>query len=308
MNYKICLIGTKDTTLSAAEYMIQKIGTIDCIITVDEKKVSTQQISGFYSLDDFAGRNNIKLFKVENYSMQDDKSRSFFNDNTFEIAICMGWQRLIPEYVLNRFSVGIFGFHGSCGYLPFGRGRSPLNWSVINGDTRFILNLFKYDSGVDSPNVYQNRTFEITVHDDIRTLQYKNMLCSFEMIGNLLDDYQKNRIVIKTASKDFDSLYPKRTPNDGKIDFRSKTRDLYNLVRGVTSPFPGALCYNRTSGEKVMIWKIIPFDQVINFSDYAVGEVVAVFDGKPVVRTIDGSVLIERYDSKKQIETSDILE
>ena len=48
MNYKICLIGTKDTTLKAAEFMLSKIGRIDCIITIDEKKINTQQISGFF--------------------------------------------------------------------------------------------------------------------------------------------------------------------------------------------------------------------------------------------------------------------
>ena len=240
--------------------------------------------------------------------MQDEKSHMFFEKNTFEIAVCMGWQRLIPEYVLNSFSIGIFGFHGSCGYLPYGRGRSPLNWSVINGDKRFILNLFKYDNGVDSPNVYQNKMFEISPHDDIRTLQYKNLLCSFEMIGNLLEDYEKGTISIKTDSKDFDSLYLKRTPQDGKINFHEKTRSIYNLVRGVTSPFPGAFCFKKGSQEKILIWKVIPFDGIMDFSKYRVGEVIEVFDGKPIVRTVDGSILIENYEAELEIRKRDILQ
>ena len=308
MNYKVCLIGTKDTTLKAAEFILKKIGYIDCIITIDEQKINTQQISGFFSLEEFANQHNIELFKVENYSMKDEKSQAFFTNNTFEIAICMGWQRLIPEYVLNRFVYGIFGFHGSCGYLPYGRGRSPLNWSVINGDQRFILNLFKYDAGVDSPNVYQNRIFEISPHDDIRTLQYKNLLVSFEMMGNLLNDYFKGTIKIKTESKDFDSLYSKRTPQDGKINFHEKTRNIYNLIRGVTNPFPGAFCFIKGKKERILIWKAIPFDCIIDFSNYEVGEIIEVFDDKPIVRTIDGSLLIEKYESTLEIKKHDILQ
>lgn len=307
MNYRVCLIGTKDTTLKVAEFILKKIGYIDCIITIDEQKVNTQQISGYYSLDEFSKKNNIQLFKVENYSMNDKKSKTFFENNNFDIAVCMGWQRLIPEYVLSRFKYGIFGFHGSCGYLPYGRGRSPLNWSIINGDQRFILNLFKYDAGVDSPNVYQNKMFEISAYDDIRTLQYKNLLVSFVMIENLLNDYKKGKILIKSESKDFDSLYCKRTPQDGKINFRDKTRNIYNLVRGVTNPFPGAFCFNK-QGEKILIWKIIPFDGIIDFSNYQVGEVIEVFDDKPIVRTVDGSILIEKYDANIKIKKHDILE
>lgn len=110
-------------------------------------------------------------------------------ENEFEIAVSMGWQRLIPKYVLDKFAYGVYGFHGNCGYLPFGRGRSPLNWSIIQGDTRFNLNLFRYDENADSPNVFATEMFSITSHDDIRTAQYKNMICSKNLIRKLLKAY-----------------------------------------------------------------------------------------------------------------------
>ena len=113
----------------------------------------------------------IPVFETHSYGLKDEETARFFDGNEFEIGISMGWQRLIPQSVLDRFAHGIFGFHGSCGYLPYGRGRSPLNWSVINGDTRFILNLFQYDADPDSPNVFANEMFSINPHDTIRTLQ-----------------------------------------------------------------------------------------------------------------------------------------
>lgn len=217
----------------------------------------------------------------------------------------MGWQRLIPKDVLDKFQYGVYGFHGNCGYLPFGRGRSPLNWSIIQGDTRFNLNLFRYDENADSPNVFATEMFSLTVHDDIRTAQYKNMICSKNLIRKLLKAYEEKNIQIRQESKDFDSWYMKRTASDGKIDFRGRTRDIYNLIRGVAAPFPGA--FAMCAGEKVTVWEAHPFDEMIDFSAYTPGEVVDVFDGKPVVRTVDGSLLIDRYECRRTIGAGDIL-
>ena len=89
-------------------------------------------------------------------------------ENEFEIAVSMGWQRLIPKYVLDKFAYGVYGFHGNCGYLPFGRGRSPLNWSIIQGDTRFNLNLFRYCDD----QLYRTNVFVDKFHNIFRRILY----------------------------------------------------------------------------------------------------------------------------------------
>ena len=55
------------------------------------------------------------------------------------------------------------------------------------------------------------------------------------------------------------------------------------------------------------IWEAHPFDEMIDFSEYAPGEVIDVFDGKPVVRTVDGSLLIDRYESDLVLKMGDVL-
>lgn len=307
MHYDVCVIGAKDTTIKLLQYLADNVCNIDCVITIDELTVDTSRISGYSSISEYAMKRGIMVYQAASYSLKDERSRLFFQENTFGIGICMGWQRLIPLEVLQQFKSGIFGFHGSCGYLPYGRGRSPLNWSIINGDTRFILNLFQYDEKADSPNVYQNRMFEITPFDTIRTLQYKNLLVSYELVTQLIEDYRNKTIRVNRASRDFDIFYAKRTPQDGKISFYLKTRDIYNLVRGVTNPFPGAFANIESSGEKVIVWDAIPFDGVMDFAKFKPGEIIEVFDEMPLVRTIDGSILIRRYESESKLSKGTIL-
>lgn len=305
MKYKVVVFGVKDTSENIVEFIHQKICPVDLVITISPEVLAKNQVSGFKGLSVLTDRFGIPVHEAESYFLTDEKTRAFMEENEFEIAISMGWQRLIPQYVLDKFEYGVYGFHGNCGYLPFGRGRSPLNWSIINGDTRFNLNLFKYDEKADSPNIFATEMFSLTVHDDIRTAQYKNMICSKNLIRKLLKAYREQSIAIRTESKDFDSWYHKRTAADGKIDFKDRTRNIYNLIRGVAAPFPGA--FAMCGEEKATIWEALPFDEMIDFSGYAPGEVIDVFDGKPVVRTVDGSLLIERYECDKELKAGDLL-
>ena len=109
----------------------------------------------------------------------------------------------------------------------------------------------------------------------------------------------------RSDSKDFDSWYEKRTAADGKIDFHGRTRDIYNLIRGVAAPFPGAYAF--ADEDKVIIWEAQPFDEMIDFSKYAPGEVIDVFDGHPIVRTVDGSLLIKKYEAERVLQQGNIL-
>lgn len=312
MKYKVVVFGVKDTSENIVEFIRSQICPVDLVITISPEVTKKNQVSGYKGLSVLTEKYGIPVHEADSYFLTDEKTQDFLRENEFDIGISMGWQRLIPQSVLDRFKYGIYGFHGNSGYLPFGRGRSPLNWSIILGDTRFNLNLFRYDEKADSPNVFATEMFSITPHDDIRTAQYKNMICSKNLIRKLLTGYQQNDIRIRTESKDFDSWYVKRTAADGKVDFHDRTRNIYNLIRGVAAPFPGAYAYVNAGqaakeANRITIWEAHPFDEMMDFSSYAPGEVIDMFDGKLIVRTVDGSLLIDRYECEQKISFGDIL-
>ena len=305
MKYRVVVFGVKDTSENIVNFIQEQICPVDLVITISPEVTKKNQVSGYKGLSILTEKYGIPVHEADSYFLTDDKTQKFMSENEFDIGISMGWQRLIPKSVLDCFRYGIYGFHGNCGYLPFGRGRSPLNWSIILGDTRFNLNMFRYDEQADSPNVFATEMFSITPHDDIRTAQYKNMICSKNLIRRLLKAYEEGHIEIRTDSKDFDSWYGKSTAAHGKIDFHARTREIYNLVRGVAAPFPGAYAMN--GDDKVTVWMAHPFDEMIDFSAYAPGEVIDIFDRKLVVRTVDGSLLIDKYECAGEIAVGDVL-
>ena len=296
MHYPLVVFGVKDTSAEIISYIHKELMPVSLIVTIEEAVTKKNDVAGFQGLGVLEETLGIPVFEAPSYSLTDEKTAAFFADNTFELGIVSGWQRLIPKAVLDAFSVGIFGFHGNAGYLPFGRGRSPLNWSILLGDTRFNLNLFRYDEKPDSPNVFATRTFALNAHDTIRTAQYKNTIASKALLKELLAAFAKDgKITVRTDARDFDSWYEKRTPADGKIDFHGRTRDIYNLIRAVGEPFAGAFC--SSNEHTVRILEAHPIDEILDFSAYAPGEIIEVFDDKPIVRTVDGSLLIDRYEA-----------
>ena len=306
MKYRVVVFGVKDTSENIVTFIQENICPVDLVITISPEVTKKNQVAGYKGLAGLTQKYGIPVHEADSYFLTDEKTQKFLAENEFEIGISMGWQRLIPASVLDKFKYGIYGFHGNCGYLPFGRGRSPLNWSIILGDTRFNLNMFRYDEKADSPNVFATEMFSITPCDDIRTAQYKNIICSKNLIKKLLSAYKEGNISIRTQSKDFDSWYEKRTAADGKIDFHERTRQIYNLIRGVAAPFPGAFAF--ADDKKVIVWAAQPFDEMIDFSGYKPGEVIDVFDNCPIVRTVDGSLLIRRYESEHVLVTGDVLQ
>ncbi len=300
MHYNVTVFGTKDTTGYLVKYLIDHDAKPDLVVTIDEAVMKRNHIAGYADVGDVAKQYGIEVYRATDYSLGDEDTQAFFRENSFKIGISMGWQRIIPKSVLDCFEVGIFGYHGSCGQLPFGRGRSPLNWTIIKGDTRFINHFFCYSEVADWGSIYSTRTFEVTPHDSIRTLQYKAMLVGCQQALELVQKDGEGGLTNFQFDQSVKTWYKKRGPEDGRVSFGMRTRDIHNLVRGVTDPFPGA--FMEMDGHRVQVWQVQPFDQVIDFSSYRNGEIIEIFDGNLIIKTVDGSLLITSYESDMELK------
>ena len=97
----------------------------------------------------------------------------------------------------------------------------------------------------------------------------------------------------------------KEHPADGLIDWEKSISDIYNLVRAVTKPYPGAFTYN--GFDKIFIWKAQPFDKNILYTNKSLGEVVEVFDDNTfIVNCCDGTILVTEHTANN-IYKGDIL-
>lgn len=285
-----CKHTTRDLILGLRRYGLKP----DHCVTIGPEKAEEQRVAGYMELRPFLDEQGIPYTVAEKYSLKSEVDRERLLALELDLLLVMGWQRLIPDWWLEALSVGAFGMHGSSRPLPHGRGRSPMNWSLIQGKSEFFTHLFRYLPGVDDGPVVGVQTFDITPHDTCHTLHLKNTVAMVHLCGEHVPALLEGTAVLTPQPTEGASYYPKRTAEDGLIYWSDRTAELYNLVRAVTHPFPGAFTYlDDHPGRKVTIWTAIPFDTRLSWPDAVPGEVVEVFyDGSFVVRTGDSSLLV----------------
>src|SRR5258708_2918897 len=168
------------------------------------------------------------------------------------IIYSFSYRHLIPESVLELASRGAFNLHPSL--LPAYRGRAPVNWVLVNGERETGLTLHHMVARADAGDIVGQRAIAIDDSDNALTLYHKLVPLGVELIDEL-----HPKIVAGTAPRrKMDiakgSYFGRRRPDDGRIDWRWPARRIFNLVRAVTHPYPGAFCF--ASGRKLLAWEV----------------------------------------------------
>jgi len=302
MSSKIIFCSCSDAGLEVLNYLISKNFEISQIVSLNSQQAIRYNVSGYASFDEIARKNNIPIYFPKTYSLKDKDDIDFFKKNNFDLLLNGGWQRLIPEIILNNLKIGGIGFHGSSEFLPKGRGRSPVNWSLIKGKTQFIQHAFLMTPGIDDGDIIAHEIFDINQWDTCKTIYYKISIIQKRILEEIIPKLLSNdfKRVPQTGEP---SYYPKRTPDDGLIDWSKPVYEIYNFIRALTRPYPGAFAYVKT--QRLNIWESQPFDSKIKYEDKN-GRIVEKFStGHFVVNCNDGLLLITDYDGK--VALGDIL-
>ena len=284
------------------EHLLKNDIKVDYIITLNPEQAIKYKVSGYKDFSKIAQKYNIPIYYPKKFNLKSEQDKLFFEQSKFDILMVFGWQRLISDNIIKSVKRGCLGAHGSSERLPKGRGRSPINWSLVEGKDRFILHLFYIDAGIDSGDIIDFYEFDINSWDTCQTVYKKVQVCLRKMLLKNMPLIENGTATRTKQNEHNATYYPKRTPEDGKINWSSSTVEIYNLVRAVTHPYPGAFSPVR----KIMIWKAVPFDTKIEYKQYSVGEVVEIFEDKTfLVKTADGTLLVTKYDCKTVINVGE---
>lgn len=291
----VVYIGCTESGFDICSRIHRNVVPVSEIVTLTPELGDRYGVAGYYPFAQFAEREGIDTYVPEEYAMGDERDVDHFRTLDADVLLVHGWQRLIPGEILETFTYGAFGLHGSTFGLPKGRGRSPMNWSLIEGLNRFLLSVIHLDEGVDSGAVVATTKYDINAYDDIRTLYYKLTVAGERLFESCLTDLVDDDLTYEEQDGE-PTYYPKRTPEDGAIHWEDPTEVIHGLVRAVTRPYPGA--FTRHEDERIYVWEAHPFSDDFVF-DADPGEVVWVFAATDdfVVKTADGSLLVREWDA-----------
>ena len=158
---------------------------------------------------------------------------------------------IIPPSVFTIPPLGAINLHGSL--LPKYRGRAANNWAIINGETQLGLTAHFIDEGVDTGDIIQQIAYEITEEEDAGDALKKLYPLFEEMTDRVLDYFHSGSVPRRKQDESEATAFPRRTAEDGLIDWSQSALHIRNLVRAVARPYPGAFTF--CDGKKFTIWK-----------------------------------------------------
>ena len=295
---KTALLGCKGTTLDLLNSVVSQGSLeLDYVITLPKEVAEANRVA-FYRGEDIATycrEHEIPTYVVESYNLKRAEDVWFFDNAGIDLLLVIGWERLIPPNVLGTLGKFACGMHGSPYGLPRGRGRSPLNWSIITGHNKFVTYLFRYNEATDAGNIIGFKVFDINSFDTIASLHAKNRIAMQQLLGTYMPLIESDEVAFWPQPPGKATYYPKRVPEDGVIDWNQDTNDIHNLVRAVSPPYPGAYCYHNES--KLLILDACPFDSTLFDSGIEPGTVVDVSVALEqfAVKTADGTLLVKSF-------------
>jgi len=171
-----------------------------------------------------------------------------------DLLLSFYYRTMIREEVLEIPRLGALNLHGS--YLPKYRGRVPVNWAVINGESETGATLHYMVQKPDAGDIVDQEKVAIGFTDTALDVFNKVTQAAVTVLSRSFAPLIEGRAQRVPMDLSRGSYFGGRRPADGLIDWHRSALEIYNLIRGVTHPYPGA--FTTLKGKKIVIWSAVP--------------------------------------------------
>ncbi len=269
---------------------------IMCVFTYKDDK---NENIWFESVENWCIENNINYYTPNNVNSQ--RWIEMIKSLSPDIIFSFYYRNLICKDILKIPRYGAINLHGSL--LPKYRGRAPVNWAILNGEKYTGVTLHYMVEKADAGDIIAQRQVKIDFYDTAKTLFGKLQKEAEILLEETLPLIKQNKVKpIKQNEKEA-TYFGKRSKEDGLIDFNKSAMEIYNLIRAVTKPYPGAFTYYKS--EELIIWWALPTQKNLNKRE------IRVENGMVYIGTGEGSLELHEIEYKGKIyrkeEISNIL-
>ena len=301
---RIVYMGTPDFAVESLRVLHENGFNIVGVITMPDKPAGRGHKIQYSPVKQYALEHNLKLLQPEKL-----KSESFLAELRAlqaDLQIVVAF-RMLPEVVWNMPRLGTFNLHGSL--LPQYRGAAPINWAIINGETKTGVTTFFLTHEIDTGNIIlQEKTF-ISNTDTAGDIHDKLMIIGGQLVKKTVELILEGKAE-GTPQPHIEQLKlaPKIFKDTCRIDWNKPTAELYNFVRGL-SPYPAAWTELVSPENEMVGLKIFETAVEIKSHNEPVGKLVS--DGKNYisVTTKDGflKLISVQLAGKKRMQADELL-
>ena len=222
--------------------------------------------------------------------------RHFFASKEFDLILAVSWRYIIPEKIYSAAQKGAFVFHDSL--LPKYRGFSPTVRAIINGETATGVTLFHMAEKVDAGDIVDQVRVPISPDETIDAVLRRVTRTYLKILEKNFPALLSGKAPRRRQNHARATYFPPRKPQDNRINWSDSTENIYNLIRAVTCPYPGA--FTRCRGRKLYVWSARRLRSGKKYPGNVPGHIAGMSARGAVVLTGDGAILLTRVQFKGQ--------
>ena len=235
---RIVFMGTPDFAVGILDTIYQNNYEIVGVITAPDKPAGRGQKVSTSAVKDYAVSKNLRLLQPTNLKSDDFLAELKSLNANLHVVVAF---RMLPEVVWKMPKLGTFNLHASL--LPEYRGAAPINWAIINGETKTGVTTFFIDDKIDTGAMILSKETTIGTNESAGELHDRLMQLGSEAVIETLHLIEEGKATttVQTENPNVKTAY-KLNKDNCKIDWTQSGITIFNLIRGL-SPYPAAWTY-----------------------------------------------------------------
>lgn len=245
---RIVFMGTPDIAVGTLKRIIADGHEVSAVVTQPDRPKGRGKKMMMSPVKEVALENNIEVLQPQKASEPEFIEK--LKELNPELIVVIAYGQILKKELLEIPEKGCVNVHVSL--LPKLRGAAPINWTIINGDSKTGVTTMFMDEGLDTGDIIMSKEFKLDDEITAGELHDWMMVEGAELLSQTVKAIESGNYT-RTKQNDEESTYaPMMDRNLGHVDFSKSAREIHNLVRG-TVPWPGAWC--ESDYGKIKIWK-----------------------------------------------------
>lgn len=299
---RIVFMGTPDFAVGILDTILQHNYTVVGVITAPDKPAGRGQKLNTSAVKDYALEKGLTILQPTNLKDEAFLSELKNLDANCQVVVAF---RMLPKVVWKMPKFGTFNLHASL--LPNYRGAAPINWAIINGETKTGVTTFFIDDKIDTGAIILSAETPIEptenvgqLHDRLMVLGSKTVIDTLEVIES-----QTVQTTLQTDSPEIKTAY-KLNRDNCKIDWTKSGKEIFNLIRGL-SPYPVAWSLMQDGEQE---WNVKIYEARVEKENHshAIGSIIST-KKEMKIAVSDGfiHILAIQFPGKKKMTSQELL-
>lgn len=265
---RIVFMGTPDFATTILKHLVDNNYTIAGVITAPDKPAGRGRKLNESSVKKYALSQNLPILQPKNLKSEAFQEKLKQLNANLQIVVAF---RMLPKSVWAMPKYGTFNLHASL--LPKYRGAAPINWAIINGETKTGVTTFFIDEKIDTGEIILQKETTIKNDETVGELHNKLMYLGADLVSETVNLIANGNVQTTKQPNLEEKLAPKLYPHNCKIDWSKSLDEIYNHIRGL-NPYPAAWTTIKNGNDNIDA-KLYSVTKEIEQHNFKIGKIVA---------------------------------